>query len=481
MKELRDYQLKSVADVRNAFRNGALAPLLVSPTGSGKTVIISHICNQLNNKGRRSLVLAHRQELVTQTSAALADNGIHHSICAANEVIRTATKFHLKETGRSFYRYESEIMVASIQTFVNRMADYPPFDFILIDEGHHAVAGTWMKVLNAYPSAKLLGFTATPERLDGKGLGKHCGGIYDALVIGPSVQSLIDRGYLTKPRVFAPPMQLDLKGIKTVAGDYDRKELGFRMEKPRIVGDVVEHYRKLCGGVPAIAFCATVEHAQKMAEAFREAGFQSACIDGKMDDFSRRQAIDDLGKGKINVLTSCEIVSEGTDIPRVGAAILLRKTKSLGLYLQQVGRALRPYPGKSETIILDHVGNCDMHGLPEEDRVWTLDGRKSNKSGNTGGNNSSIGGPAVRSCLKCYAVYSSALSACPICGTPAPKSRAEIEQIEGELIEYAKRTQRAEQGKARELEDLIKIGTNRGYKNPVAWAKHVISGRRQHG
>lgn len=481
MKELRDYQHNAIINVQNAFRNGASAPLLVSPTGSGKTVIISHICDKLNNRGRRGLVLAHRQELVTQTSAALADNGIHHSICASSDVIRTATKFHLKETGRSFYRYDSEIMVASIQTFVNRMADYPPFDFILIDEGHHAVAGTWLKVLNSYPNAKMLGFTATPERLDGKGLGKHCGGIYDALVMGPSVQSLIDRGYLTKPRVFAPPMQLDLKGIKTVAGDYDRKELGFRMEKPKIVGDVVEHYRKLCGGVPAIAFCATVEHAQKMAEAFCEGGFRSTCIDGKMDDLSRRQAIEDLGKGKIDVLTSCEIVSEGTDIPRVGAAILLRKTKSLSLYLQQVGRALRPYPGKSETIILDHVGNCDMHGLPEENRVWTLDGRKATKSGNYCGTGGNTDGPSVRSCLKCYAVYSSSLSCCPICGTPAPKNRAEIEQIEGDLVEYAKRTQRIEQGKAKELEDLIQLGKNRGYKNPLAWAKHVLSGRRHHG
>lgn len=142
-----------------------------------------------------------------------------------------------------------------------------------------------------------------------------------------------------------------------------------------MIGDVIARYRKFCEGVPAIAFCPTVEYAQYVAENFRAAGYRATSIDGKMDDYERNKAISDLGAGRLDVLTSCEIVSEGTDIPVVGAAILLWKTKSLGLYLQQVGCALRPYPGKEETIILDHVGNCVEHGLPEEERTWTLDGR----------------------------------------------------------------------------------------------------------
>lgn len=172
-------------------------------------------------------------------------------------------------------------------------------------------------------------------------------------------------------------------------------------------------------------------------------------------------------------MTSCEIVSEGTDIPVVGAAILLRKTKSLGLYLQQAGRALRPYPGKKESIILDHVGNCQTHGLPEDDHEWTLDGRISRTRSSSGG------GCATRQCLNCYAVYAATANVCPMCGTPAAKTRAEIEEVEGELVEFQRRAERREQYQATTLEELVEIGKKRGYGNRAeAWAKYVYNGRR---
>lgn len=472
---LRDYQQKAINDVRNAYGNGAHAPLLTAPTGAGKTVILSEICRGLNIKKKHAVILVHRQELVVQTSKALAKFEVPHSICAPQPVIKNAVKIQQAEFGRSYYLYDAGIVIASVQTFVRRMSDYPkPFDFILIDEAHHGVAGTWARIIQSYPNAKILGVTATPERLDGRGLGVHCGGLFDALVLGPSVQSLIERGFLTRPRVFAPPMQLELDGLKTIAGDYDRKEMAVRLNKPRIIGDVIGHYKKLCEGVPAIAFCPTVEYAKYVAENFCSAGYRADCIDGTMDDFERAQVINKLGNGKLDILTSCEIVSEGTDIPVVGAAILLRKTKSLGLYLQQVGRALRPYPGKKETVILDHVGNCEMHGLPEDDREWTLDGRKK-RSRNSG----SSAGLSIRQCMKCYSIYRSTLEKCPICGTAAQKTRQEIEEVEGQLVEFTKRMERTEQGRAQDLDSLIAIAKSRKYKYPVAWAKHVLNGRRK--
>jgi len=472
--ELRDYQQKAVNDVRQAYKEGFKAPFLTAPTGAGKTVILSKICESAAKKSTCTVILVHRQELVVQTAKTLAGFGIEHSIVAPAKVVQNTVKIQVEKFKRSFFRDESSIYIATVQTLVRRMADLPKFDLILIDEAHHGVAGTWLKIVKSYPDAKVLGVSATPERLDGQGLGVYCGGIFDKLIIGPTISELIERGYLTKPRVYCPPIQADFDGLRTIAGDFDRKEQEKRLNKPRVIGDVIAHYRKYCDGVPAIAFCPTVEYAKYVADNFCAAGYRAASIDGNMDDYQRNKAIDDLGNGRLDVLTSCEIVSEGTDIPVVGAAILLRKTKSLGLYLQQVGRALRPYPGKSETIILDHVGNCNEHGLPDDPHQWTLDGRvRRNRAG-------SGGGLACRQCLNCYAVYPSTVTVCPVCGTPASKTKIEVEEVEGELVEFQKRAERVEQGRTSTLEDLIQLGKRRGYGNrAVAWAHYVYNGRKR--
>ncbi len=468
--ELRDYQRKAVDDVRDAYRSGYKAPFLTAPTGAGKTVILTDICANASARKTITVILVHRQELVVQTAKTLARFGIHHSIVAPSKVVQNAIKIQIEEFKKSYFRDESCVYVATIQTLVRRMADLPPFDLILVDEAHHGVAGTYLKIIKSYPNAKILGVSATPERLDGQGLGIHCGGIFDKLILGPSISSLIERCFLTKPRVYCPPIAADFSDLKTIAGDYDKRQQEKKLNKPRVIGDVIAHYRKYCEGVPAIAFCPTVEYAKYVAENFNAAGYRAASIDGKMDDYQRNKVINDLGAGRLDVLTSCEIVSEGTDIPVVGAAILLRKTKSLGLYLQQVGRALRPYPGKSETIILDHVGNCNTHGLPDDDHTWTLDGRiRKSKSGG--------GGSATRQCLNCYAVYSSTINVCPMCGTEATKTKVEIEEVEGELVEFQRSAARVERAQARTIDDLIAVGKQRGYKNPVAWANYVHNGR----
>lgn len=469
---LRDYQQKAVDDIRDAYRQGFKAPFLTAPTGAGKTVVLSEICANASARGTNTVLLVHRQELVIQTAKTLARFGIQHSIVAPAKVVQNSIKIQIEEFQKSWYRDESYIYIATVQTIVRRMADLPKFDLILIDEAHHGVAGTWLKIVKSYPEAKILGVSATPERLDGQGLGLHCGGIFDKLILGPSISSLIYRGFLTKPRVYCPPIDADFSDLKTIAGDFDRKQQQEKLNKPRIIGNVIAHYRKYCDGVPAIAFCPTVEYAKYVADNFTAAGYRASSIDGNMDDYQRNKAINDLGSGRLDILTSCEIVSEGTDIPVVGAAILLRKTKSLGLYLQQVGRALRPYQGKEETIILDHVGNCNTHGLPDDEHEWTLDGRVRR------GRNGASGGAACRQCLNCYAVYPSTTTQCPVCGTEATKTRAEIEEVEGELVEFKKRTDRIEKAKAQTLEQLITIGKSKNYKNPEAWATYVYNGRK---
>lgn len=343
----------------------------------------------------------------------------------------------------------------------------------LVHNCHHAVAGQWRNITDANPRAYLLGLSATPERLDGKGLGVECGGVYETLVLGPSVRSLIEQGYLSQPRVFAPPIDFNSDSLKTIAGDYDVKQMAEMLDRPQIIGDAVKHYAKICPNMPAIAFCATIEHAQHTAEQFCQAGFKFKSIDGTMSDYERRDAIEGLGSGRYDGLTSCNIISEGTDIPVVGCAIFLRKTKSLGLYLQQAGRVLRPYSGKKYSIILDHVRNVEMHGFPDDDREWSLEGRK--KRNRQDGEQL-----FVRTCLNCYACYPSKLTSCPVCGCEnSTKTRQEIEYIDAELLEM-KRLERIDERKhAYKFSQLLEIGKRRGYKNPYAWAKIVMNSRRK--
>lgn len=362
------------------------------------------------------------------------------------------------------------IQVASVQTLVRRIDKYAEPDLLIIDEAHHSVAGSWAKIIKAWPNTKILGVTATPTRLDGRGLGAQGGGPFDELVIGPSVGELIDAGYLTQPVVYAP-QTVDMEGVKVRAGDYDKGETARRVDKAFITGSAVEHYRRLCPGVPAIAFCASIEHARHVAEEFRAAGFRAECIDGSLSDMERRGVIESLGSGGLDVLTSCEIVSEGTDIPVVGAAILLRPTASLGLFLQQVGRALRPYPGKENTIILDHVGNCLRHGLPDDDREWSLAGieRRGRKKKNQE--------PPIdiRRCPRCFMVHRPA-PICPSCGHVYESKVRQIEQKDGELkqIDTAEREARRREinraaAQAKTLEELYEVAKKFGFKKGWAW------------
>jgi DNA repair protein RadD len=452
---LRPYQESVIAEVKQALRHGCRAPLVVSPTGSGKTVMFTHIADGAGRKGNRVWILVHRAELVDQTSRTMRELGVPHGIIAAGWPVDPLP----------------HVQVVSVQTVVRRTGGLIPPDIIIVDECHHAAAGTWGKILQAFPKAVRLGFTATPERLDGKGLADA----FDALIRGPEVAWLIDQGFLTRPVYYAPPNQLNLDGLHVRGGDYARDEVAKEMDKPMITGDAVQHYRKICPGAPAVVFCASVAHAEHVAQAFTAAGYTSATLDGTLDRVERRRRVRDLGNGRLQVLTSCEIISEGFDIPVVTAAILLRPTKSLGMHLQQVGRVLRVAPGKERAVILDHVGNCLRHGLAEEEREWSLEGRPKKKK--KADDNDA---PPVRQCPKCYACHVPA-PICPECGHQYEVKKREIEQQEGELVElsaeWIAKQRRQEQGHAQTFEELVELGRQRGYKSPTFWARRVWESR----
>lgn len=483
MLTLRDYQQQAINDVRKGYQDGFRAPLLVAPTGAGKTVIFSYVAATAAARGKRVLILVHRIELLRQTSKKLSEAGVSHGLI----------------NPKYSPRYYEPVQVASVQTLINRLDKLPTPDLIVIDEAHH-VAGmnTWAKVLNHFAGALKLGVTATPVRGDGHGLGLEAGGWFDVLVNGPQTKWLIEQGYLVKPTIFGPRNKIDLAGVKITRGDYEAKALQELMDKPSITGDAVDHYRRLCPGAPAVVFCVSISHAQHVAEEFRRAGFRAYHADGSMDDETRSAILNGLGNNTVDVVTTCDLISEGTDIPAISCAILLRPTESLGLFIQQVGRALRPVyapgydlsttegrlaavrEGKGKVYILDHVGNIIRHGFPDDERAWFLEGTKKN-------NGKAKAEPTIRvaQCPSCYAIHLPGPT-CTTCGHVYPVTQLgrEIAKEDGDLREMTeadrfliKRQQARAVAQARTLQELEKIAVERGYK--PGWAKHVFESRQK--
>jgi DNA repair protein RadD len=354
----RPYQEAAILELRARFGRGRRAVVLALPTGGGKTVIFALITALAFAKGSQVLIVVHRRELIKQASDKLKAAGVAHGIIAPGFTPDP----------------DALVQVGSVQTLALRLGKLPKYDLIILDEAHHVRAGQWRRLLDAQPQARLLGVTATPARLDGKGLGLEHGGVFDDLVNGASMRELIEAGYLSPCRIFAPPNAVDLRGVHTRGGDFVASEMEARVSTARITGDAVKHYQEHADHQAAIAFCVSIKHAKEVAERFRAAGYRSVCAHGKMPKAERDAAIAGLGNGKIEVLTTCDLISEGLDVPAVGAVILLRPTQSLVLYMQQIGRGMRPAPGKSALIVLDHVGNVARHGIPDLERNWTLAG-----------------------------------------------------------------------------------------------------------
>lgn len=451
MITLRPYQQAMIDEARTAYRRGTRAVLLQLPTGGGKTITASTVVHGAAQKGNRTWWLTHRRELASQASQTFHNLDIPHGTVQSGHVSHP----------------NAAVQVASIQTIVRRLADLPPPDLIVFDESHHIGAASWQAIFDRFPAARVLGLTATPWRLDGQGLGHWFG----HMVSGPTTAELIAAGSLSPYRLFAPATP-DLSGVVTTAGDYQRSGLARAMDKPQIVGDAIGHYTRLCAGKRAVAFAAGVENSRNIAAQFCAAGIAAEHVDGGMSSAQRDAAVERFRTGQTLVLCNADLFGEGFDVPAIEAAILLRPTKSLSLHLQQVGRALRPCEGKSEAIILDHAGNSLIHGLPDDEREWSLDDRERRRKADA----TTV---SIRQCGECFFVYRPAPK-CPQCGHVAQVQAREIEQVEGNLAEVRRidtRVKFREQGKAGSLDDLIRLGRERGYKSPEFWARKVWASR----
>jgi len=446
-------QENCVFALQEKYAKGYKRPLLVAPCGFGKTVLFAHIAKKTFEKGNTVIICTHRQELMNQ-------------ICKTLDMINVS---HETITAGKFDCFDKAVKVASIQTLVRRLEKINAPTLLIFDEAHHVLSKTWQKIILHFASSKVLGVTATPWRMNGSGLGE----IFDCMVLGPTAAQLMDRGRLASPIYYAPPEAVELDDIRIISGDFDKGEISRRMDKPHVTGDAISHYKRICLDVPAVAFCATVKHAENVAKDFRESGIAAESIDG--NDRLRKQKIQDFAEGKIKVLTSCELISEGFDLPAVTAAIMLRPTASLAMWVQQAGRALRAAPGKDRAIILDHVGNSLRHGFIEHITEWSLDGIKNEKAKDK----DDI--PQYRRCKNCFIVFPTYKKICPECGGEPALTRKELKKIEGELraMEAAKiKTAAAKERKqAKSLEELIAIGKERKYKNPYFWAQQVFNGR----
>jgi len=441
---LRPYQQQLISDIRLQYQLGHRRVLAVLPTGGGKTVCFSYIAQAAAKKGNRICILVHRQELLDQASRSLTVMGVAHGRIAA---------------GRGM-DLSHAVQVASVATLARRLHLLPPefFQLLVVDEAHHTNAGTWASVVAHFNTARLLGVTATPIRGDGRGLGEW----YQSMVQGPSAAWLTEHGFLAPAKVLAPP-GFNASGLRKRMGDFDSRQAEERVTE--IHGDCYSHYCKHLSGQTAIAFCCSVAHAEAVADLFKRQGIAAASIDGSMDATTRRQLLEDLGAGRLKVLTSCALIGEGVDVPSVGGCILLRPTQSVGLHLQMIGRCLRPQDGK-RAVILDHVGNTLRLGHHLEDRDWTLEGIKKQDREKA---------PSVKVCPVCFAAMASTAQACGDCGHEFRAQERELMVVPGELQEVTARARKREQGGANSLEALRQLAQQRGYKR--GWAERVYQAR----
>jgi DNA repair protein RadD len=482
--QLRPYQIDLQNRARAALQRHR-SVVCVSPTGSGKTVTFCDILRQCHDASRSAYVVVHRDELVRQVSSTLDRFRVPHGYVTAK---RTMSLIH-------------PVQVCSVATLANRLNVVREPSLIVMDEAHHVVAGSWMKIMHAYRSSKVIGFTATPERLDGKPLGD----VFSELIQGPTVKELIQSGSLVKPIYHVVPSTLTGQNIPV--GISSRKleamtDAAKGLDGRSIYGDAVEHYTSRTPGMPAIVFAVSIRHADRIAESFRSVGWRFVTLHGGLSDADRVERVNGLSSGRYHGLVTVDLVSEGFDIPTCSVAIMLRKTASLSLYLQQGGRALRPAAGKTVAHIFDHVGNVHEHGLLEQDREWDL-GRAIDRVAER----ENVKGVQSRQCPECLVAHEPA-PVCPNCGHAYTAKDRDVRIVAGELIELdtstdqpvsgkwrkcgcgyihrsdkacgrcghdqrkvEKRERNKEEAECNTLSELIELGRQRGYKNPYFWAQ----------
>ena len=430
MKALRPYQNDIVNRVREAYLKGYKSPCVVLPCGGGKSVIVAEIARRTTAKDNHVLFLVHRRELVEQIEQTFSKWGVDMD--------------------------KTDVMM--VQTATRRIAKLNKPALIITDENHHSKAATYRRIYDAFPDVYRLGVTATPVRLDGSGLGD----VNDILIEGVSAKWLINNHYLSPYDYYAPSIA-DLTGVRILHGEYETKSAEKALLKTTVFGDAIRHYKELAGGRQAVCYCVSVNHSMAMAEEFSTAGITAAHIDGSTPKAERDRIIADFRRGDIKIICNVDLISEGFDVPDCSCAILLRPTKSLTLYIQQSMRCMRYKSGK-RAVIIDHVGNYARFGMPDADRKWELNAKKSPRKQSESGVD-----VKAKQCPQCYYTFEPpnfGRAVCPACGYQFPKHErkieheynAELQKIAGFALEYDTPEQ------CRNMQELSVYAKRHGYK-----------------
>lgn len=457
--KLRPFQQHLEHDCYAAWNAGAINVMPVAATGSGKTVVLSKI---LRDEPGASIAIAHRQELVSQISIALARNGVRHRVVGAkrgSSLVRVITALQVAELGYSYLDPTARCGVGGVDTVI-RMVNEPWFQQVRLsvqDEGHHVLkTNKWGRAAQMFPNARGLFPTATPQRADGKGLGRHADGLVDTMVLAPSMRDIINMGYLTDYRIFAPPSNLDLSqvSISPTTGDFNVDQVRKAVHRSTITGDVVSHYLRLAAGKLGVTFAVDVGAAGDTASAFRAQGVPAEVVSAKTPDSLRAHILRRFRNREILQLVNVDLFGEGFDLPAIECVSFARPTDSFSLYSQQFGRTLRlmieewlqaqwddlgndgrkaaiAASGKPYGIIIDHVGNVLRHGLPDAQREWSLDRRERRQ----GKKSDAI---PIRICVNgdCLQPYERTHKVCPHCGYyPEPVARSGPDYVDGDLTE----------------------------------------------
>ena len=456
--QLRDYQESAVSNIRLSFRLHR-AIVFVLPTGGGKSAIAAHISSQSELRGKSVLFLAPRRELIYQISEHFQQSGVDHGTIMAGEPASFMAK-HQIACIPSLHR----------RAIVDKRIQLPKADLVICDEAHLGIGGTAQELIQRYKDsgAFILGLTATPARTDGKGLGE----IYDALVMGPTVQELIDLGHLVRPRYFRGSHP-DMDGVKIQAGDYQQKEAGERADDTTLIGDVVSNWARLASDRQTFVFCASKAHSRHLCQRFRDLGVAAEHIDSDTETEERREIQRRLRSGETQVVCNVEVMTYGVDFPPVSCIVLAKPTKSVARYMQMIGRGLRPAGGKQSCFVLDHANAIRDVGFVEDDMPWSLDGKEKIQDRKERIKKE----PKDIECPSCGTVFRSQ-PYCPACGHELKSEHQEaIKALEADLEEIDRKTKEAEKrewsvdDKARFFGMLKGYTIKKGYKSGwAAWA-----------
>lgn len=446
MGELRPYQQKLVDAARRSLASGNQRVLVQSPAGSGKTATMAEIARIATERGNNVLFIVHRREIVEQVKRTFATWGVEMSRC----------------------------YVGMVQTVTRRLDKITPPQLILCDESHHSLAKSYKRIFERFPEASLVGFTATPCRLSGKGMGE----VYQDLILGPKIDWLIDNKYLAPFDYYAPTL-IDVDKLKRAStGDFSSKSMDDAVKVRVIFGDILKTYKRIAENTKTIVYTHNVQSSIDAAAAFNAAGYPAEQVDGKTSVEKRERAMNNFRTGKTLILVNAELYGEGVDVPDCQTVIMLRPTDSLTLFIQQSMRGMRYQPGK-RAVIIDHVANAYRFGLPDADRKWSLADRpaKTKKAGKSDG-------PAIKSCPQCYGVVAAQVKQCPLCGYMFKADGSDLEyDPDAELHKVktedfhmiVKHPVRMEPKDAESPEDMYAIAKARGYK--PGWAYHQIVAR----